>query len=146
MRRIPPPPEPLRKRLAHSLSALVRGYPNQWSEDTTRDTWKPFYVELDQSTPLTPDTFRSCIDAPADRTIRLREFGEYFDYINDPDVGIDEDEKRTFALLRELMATFLTDATIVSVGENQLINTTTFIVGRLDDGSIVGIRANAVQT
>src|SRR5581483_3696805 len=131
---------------AHMFAALVHGYVDEWSEDVTWDTWKAFSVALDPATPLTPDSFRACIMAPEKRTVRFGDFGAYFDYINDPQAGFDEGTKTTYAILRATMASTLTDLTTITVGEDQLINVKNFIVGRLADGSVVGIRAIAVET
>jgi hypothetical protein len=145
-RPIPSPPAAFRKRLAHAFAALVQGFEDEWSEDVTWDTWKPFYVELDASTDLTPESFRVLIKSPPDRNVRFEDFNEYFDDLDDPTAGVSDDERQSFDLLRKLMLESLTETTTVLIGENQLLNLKVFLVGRLNDGSVVGIRAVAVET
>jgi hypothetical protein len=137
--------KPFSLRLAHSLSALVAGEPNWWSESLKSGDWDPFHGPLDPAAALTADSFRACAGVGARRTISSRPFDDYLDYVLGP-AKLGEPSVSTWRAFQQIAGLVLSDRTIFSVGENGTADTRTYLVGRIADGSVVGIRAVTVET
>jgi hypothetical protein len=142
----PAPPKPLGERVALALGGIVRGMANEWSEDLTSDVWKPFHCSLDPNTGLTADTFRSCAKVQRRWPIDEHAYTEYFDYVLNPGAGFDPEKVESYRILRNVMDTLLTERTIFKAGEGKVIKVRDYIVGRLKDGSVVGVWAIETQT
>jgi nuclease A inhibitor-like protein len=137
--------KPFRARLAHALSALVADEPNWWSESLQPGDWDPFHAPLDPATPLTAESFRACAREAASRTISARPFGDYLDYVLGP-ANLGEPSVSTWRAFQQIAELVLSDRTIFSVGENELTRVRTYLLGRIADGSVVGIHAVTVET
>lgn len=137
--------KPFHVRLSHCLSALVADEPNWWSESLQPGDWGPFHSPLDSTTPLTADSFRSCANVAASRTITSRPFDDYVDYVLGP-ANLGESSISTWRAFQQIAELMLADPMIFSVGENENANVRTYLVGRIADGSVVGIHAVTVET
>jgi hypothetical protein len=137
--------KPFSFRVSHSLSALVAGEPNWWSENLQPGDWDPFHGPLDPAAPLTADSFRGCARVAAGRTISSRPFDDYLDYVLGP-ARLGEPSVSTWRAFQQIAGLILSDRTIFSVGENGTANVRTYLVGRIADGSVVGIQAVTVET
>jgi hypothetical protein len=137
--------KPFRLRLSHSLSALVAGEPNWWSESLRPGDWDPFHGALDPSTPLTAESFRGCAGLAASRAISSRPFDDYLDYVLGP-ANLGDPSVSTWRAFQQIAELLLSDRVIFSVGENETVDVQTFLVGRTADGSVVGIHAVTVET
>jgi hypothetical protein len=137
--------KPFSLRLSHSLSALVAGEPNWWSESLQAGDWGPFHGPLDPAAPLTADSFRACAGVAARRTISSRAFDDYLDYVLGT-ASLGEPSVSTWRAFQQIAALVLSDRTIFSVGEKGTANVRTYLVGRIADGSVVGIQAVTVDT
>jgi hypothetical protein len=137
--------KPFSLRLSHSLSALVADEPNWWSENLQSGDWDPFHGPLDPAAPLTADSFRACARVAASRTISARPFDDYLDYVLGP-ANLGEPSISTWRAFRQISELLLSDRTTFSVGANGAANVRTYLVGRVADGSVVGIQAVTVET
>jgi hypothetical protein len=137
--------KPFRVPLSHCLSALVADEPNWWSESLQAGDWDPFHGPLDPATPLTDDSFRACAREAAARTISSRPFADYLDYVLGP-ANLGEPSVSTWRAFQQIAELFLSDRMIFSVGANGTASGRTYLVGRIADGSVVGIHAVTVET
>jgi|SRR5215470_17535192 len=140
------PQRPFAFRLAHALSSLVAGEPNWWSESLEPGDWGPFHGALDPATPLSAESFRTCAEEAASRTISSRPFSDFLDYVLDPKTGLGEPSVSTWQAFKQISDSLLTDRIIFKVGEGEIVRVRTYLVGRIPDGSVVGIRAVTVET
>jgi Nuclease A inhibitor-like protein len=140
------PQRPFAFRLSHALSALVAGEPNWWSESLEPGDWGPFHGTLDPATPLSAESFRACAGEAASRTISSRPFSDFLDYVLDPKTGLGEPSVSTWHAFKQITESLLTDRIIFKVGEGEIVRVRTYLVGRIADGSVVGIRAVTVET
>jgi hypothetical protein len=145
-RRRAQPERPFSFRLSHALSALVAGEPNWWSESLEPGDWGPFHGALDPATPLTAESFRACAGEASSRTISSRPLGDFLDYVLDPWTGLGEPSVSTWNAFKQITESLLTDRIIFKVGEGEIVRMRTYLVGRVADGSVAGIRAVTVQT
>jgi len=137
---------PFAFRLSHALSALVAGEPNWWSENLEPGDWGPFHGALDPATPLSAESFRACAGEASSRTISSRPFGDFLDYVLDPQTGLGEASVSVWQAFKDITEALLTDRIVFKVGEGEIVRVRTYLVGRIADGSVVGIRAVTVET
>jgi hypothetical protein len=140
------PERPFAFRLAHALSSLVAGEPNWWSESLNPGDWDPFHAVLDPGTELTPESFRACAGEAKHRTITSRAFDDFLDYVLDPATGLGEPSVSTWSAFRQISAALLGGRVIFEVGDGEIVKVRTYLVGRVADGSVVGIHAVTVAT
>ena len=133
-------------RLSHALSSLVAGEPNWWSESLNPGDWDPFHATLDPGTQLTPDSFRTAAHVTKSRTITSRPFDDFLNHVLDPATGLGEPSVSTWSAFRQISEALLSDRAIFQVGEGEIVNVQTYLVGRVADGSVVGIHAVTVET
>jgi hypothetical protein len=81
----------------------------------------------------------------ASRTISSRPFDDYLDYVLGP-ANLGEPSVSTWRAFQQITELVLSDRTIFSVGENGTGDVRTYLVGRIADGSVVGIHAVTVET
>jgi len=137
---------PFAFRLSHALSTLVAGEPNWWSESLNPGDWDPFHAALDPSTELTPESFRACAHVARSRTISSRPFDDFLNYVLDPATGLGEPSVSTWSAFKQIAEALLSDRVIFQAGEGESVNVQTYLVGRITDGSVVGIHAVTVET
>jgi hypothetical protein len=140
------PQRPFAFRLSHALSSLVAGEPNWWSESLTPGDWDPFYAALDPGTELTPESFRASAHVTKSRTITSRPFDDFLDHVLDPATGLAEPSVSTWSAFRQIGEALLGDRVIFEVGEGETVNVQTYLVGRVADGSVVGVHAVTIET
>jgi hypothetical protein len=140
------PPRPFAFRLSHALSSLVAGEPNWWSESLTPGDWDPFHAALDPGSALTPESFRASARVTAGRTISSRPFDDFLGYVLAPATGLGEPSVSTWSAFRQISETLLTERVIFEVGDAETADVQTYLVGRVADGTVVGIHAVTVQT
>jgi hypothetical protein len=63
-----------------------------------------------------------------------------------PQANLGEPSVSTRRAFQQITDLLLSDRTIFSAGENEIVNVRTYLVGRIADGSVVGIHAVTVQT
>ncbi|HEY1369198.1 MAG TPA: nuclease A inhibitor family protein [Gaiellaceae bacterium] len=137
---------PFAFRLSHALSSLVAGEPNWWSESLNPGDWDPFHAALDPATELTADSFRTAAGEAKSRAISSRPFDDFLDYVLDPGTDLGEPSVSTWSAFKQISESLLTDRIIFNVGEEEIVNVRTYLVGRVHDGSLVGIHAVTVET
>jgi nuclease A inhibitor-like protein len=137
---------PFAFRLSHALSSLVGGEPNWWSESLNPGDWDPFHAALDPGTELTADSFRAAAGEAKSRAISSRPFDDFLDYVLDPGTGLEEPSIATWSAFKQISESLLTDRIIFNVGEDEIVSVRTYLVGRVADGSVVGIHAVTVET
>ncbi|MEO6629139.1 MAG: nuclease A inhibitor family protein [Aquihabitans sp.] len=141
--------------LALALSSLVRGltYPSESDEP-----FEPFWADMGTEEPFTPETFRKAAGIgpryeirfdPAQETFQrlidmwtdaiagaagARESNEYADYV------------AIFTMLATLMDAAMTDLTMVRVGGEHVVHARVFLVGRVPDGRLAGLRSVSIET
>jgi hypothetical protein len=81
----------------------------------------------------------------ASRTISSRPFDDYLDYVLGP-ANLGEPSVSTWRAFQQIAGLVLSDRTIFSVGGNGTGKAHTYLVGRIADGSVVGIQAVTVET
>jgi hypothetical protein len=123
----------------------VADEPNWWSESLQPGDWDPFHAPLDPSTPLTAESFRACAGEAASRRISSRPFSDYVDHVLGP-AALGEPSVSTWRAFKQITELLLSDRAIFDVGENEIVNVRTYLVGRISDGSVVGIRAVTVES
>jgi hypothetical protein len=138
--------KPFAFRLSHALSSLVAGEPNWWSESLTPGDWDPFHATLDPSTELTSESFRACAHVTKSRTISSRPFDEFLDHVLDPATGLAEPSVSTWSAFRQISGALLSDRVIFQIGQGETVDVRTYLVGRVADGSVVGIHAVTIET
>jgi hypothetical protein len=119
---------------------------NEWSEDATGSVWRPFAAALDPARSLDAVTFPTIARIPAGRSVRQKALTAYFDYVLDPSTGLSQDAMESYRLLEQAFATLTAEPRIFHCGEGQVVDTTVHIVGRISDGSVVGIWADCIET
>ena len=137
---------PFAFHLSHALSSLVAGEPNWWSETLIPGDWDPFHATLDPSTELTQDSFRASTHVARSRAITSRPFDDFLDYVLDPKTGLGEPSVATWAAFRQIAEALLANRIIFEVGDGNSATVRTYLVGRVNDGSVVGVRAVTVET
>jgi hypothetical protein len=137
---------PFSFRLSHALSSLVAGEPNWWSESLEPGDWDPFHAALDPGTELTTDSFRTAAGEAKSHAISSRPFDDFLNHVLDPATGLEEPSVATWSAFRQISEALLADRIIFEVGEGEVVNVRTYLVGRVADGSVVGIRAVTVET
>jgi hypothetical protein len=138
--------QPFAFHLSHALSSLVAGEPNWWSENLNPGDWDPFHAELDPSTELTQDSFRASAHVAKSRAIVSRPFDDFIDYVLDPRTGLGAPSVATWTAFRQIAEALLANRIIFEVGDGENGNVRTYLVGRANDGSVVGVRAITVET
>lgn len=93
-------------RLADALHALAHGLPNVFDEST--DYFEGFHAPLNESAPLTPDSFQSALHIGAAYHVDFRPARDFFVSAQE----WDEPEKSGFALLDKVMNALLTNCTV----------------------------------
>src|SRR5690349_14220912 len=137
---------PFAFRLAHAHSSLVAGEPNWWSESLNAGDWDPFHAALDPATALTPESFRACAHVARNRAISSRPFDDFLDDVLDPATGLGEPSLSTWSAFRTIGNELLSERVIFQVGDEETVNVQTYLVGRVADGSVVGVHAVTVST
>ena len=137
---------PFSFRLSHALSSLVAGEPNWWSESLNPGDWDPFHASLDPATELTAASFRAAAGEAKSREISTRPFDDFLNYVLDPATDLGEPSVATWSAFKQISESLLTDRIIFNVGEDQIVDVRTYLVGRVADGSVVGIHAVTVET
>lgn len=137
---------PLRRRASYAVSALLRGLQNPMSEDQTTSRWHPFSAPLDPGTPLTPESFAACARVPAGRSVDVRPLDAFLGNVQDPASVPDADEREAYRLVGIALTALLDGGVLVAVGEGQVVDVATYLVGRLADGSVAGVVARTIET
>jgi hypothetical protein len=140
------PQRPFAFRLSHALSSLVAGEPNWWSESLAPGDWDPFHAALDPGTELTSESFRASVGAAKRRTISSRPFEDFLDYVLAPATGLGEPSVSTWSAFRQISEALLGERVIFEVGEGGTTGPRIYLVGRVANGSVVGVHAPTVAS
>jgi hypothetical protein len=135
-------PATLAAKLAKAFQALATDLTLVSESDYP---YKAFSAAMPQTTALTAESFRAAVGIGRRFTIDLRPADDFFQQYEDPQ-DKEPEEVKTYALLEKIMKTTLSGLQIVYVGGENVVRVRFYLFGRLEDGSIAGLRSVAIET
>lgn len=143
----------LAANLARALSALTRGltYPSE-----SDYPFEPFWADLGPEEPLTAESFRTVAGIGRRYEIWIRPAQDTFDRLigmwKDATAGAGGEEgpyaeyASIFRMLATLMEAAMADLSTIHVGGEGVVRARIFLVGRLPDGRLAGLRSISIET
>jgi nuclease A inhibitor-like protein len=137
------PGEGLALHVARALAAVIRGIDNPMSEST--DWFRPFVAEMPRGVELTAETFRAAVGIGHRYKIDLESADEFFRANQDTTQG-DAEEAPTYVVLEKLMRAVLSDISLAQARGENVVRVRTYLFGRMDDGTLVGLKTMTTET
>jgi Nuclease A inhibitor-like protein len=134
---------PLPAKLATAYEAIATGLTLPSEGDYP---YKAFYAPLAKPVPLTADSFRAAVGIGHRYKLDIRSAVEFFRNRQDPDIDELEEMRRAYALLERVMRATLSDRRVIYVRGTNVVHVRFYLVGRLEDGSLVGLKSVAIET
>jgi len=135
-------PATLAAKLAKALQALAADLTLMSESDYP---YKAFSAEMPQTTELTAESFRVAAGIGRRFTIDMHSADDFFQQYEDPQ-DKDPEEIKTYALLEKIMKATLSDLQVIYVGGENVVRVRFYLFGRLEDGSLAGLRSVAIET
>ena len=141
----------LAPNFARALSSLLKGMTFPSESDYP---FEPFWAELSSGSPFDADSFRKAarigrryeirIEPAQDILRRLAETWE--ELVAESGASEYEEYAATFRMLETVMSAALSDVTYVHVGGEDVVRARVFLLGRLPDGRLAGVRSISIET
>jgi hypothetical protein len=128
-------------RLSRAFAALAEGLTYTSESDYP---YRSFNAVL-QAPDFTSESFRNAVRIGRRFTIDMEPADEFFRYNQDPTNGAPE-AISAYALLEQVMTSTLTDIRRIRVRGVNVVKVRVYIVGRLADGSLAGLRSVSIET
>jgi len=107
--------------------------------------YKAFSAEMPRTTALTAESFRAAVGIGRRFTIDMNPADAFFQQYEDPQ-NRDPEEVKTYALLEKVMKATLSDLRTIYVRGENVVRIRFYLFGRLEDGSLAGLRSVAIET
>jgi hypothetical protein len=131
-------------RLAGALQALAKGLPNPWDEST--DYFHGFAAVLPAATTLDAETFRGALDIGARYELDLSPADDTLTALGNAAADWGDDVASGFRQLETVMRAVLTDRTLAFARGKGVVRVRVWLFGRIDDGTLVGLRSISTET
>ncbi|HEV8653483.1 MAG TPA: nuclease A inhibitor family protein [Actinomycetes bacterium] len=107
--------------------------------------YEPFTAEMQQSTRLTRRSFCDAVGLEPSPQIEMHPATDFFKWTDDPEPE-DTEMAQVYALLWKMMRGTLKGLTLVRARGEDVVQVPVFLFGRLEDGTLVGLRSISIET
>lgn len=142
MRKRPRNSAPLPAKLATAYEAIATGLTLPSESDYP---YKAFYAPLAKPVALTAESFRAAVGIGHRYKLDIWSATEFFRNRQNPDMAGPE-EMPAYALLERVMRATLSERRVIYVRGTNVVRVRFYLVGRLNDGSLVGLKSLAIET
>jgi hypothetical protein len=133
---------PLPAKLAKACQAIATGLTLPSESDFP---YKAFHAPMAKPVPLTAESFRAAVGIGHRYKLDIWSADEFFRIRQNPEEA-EPEEIRAYALLERVMRATLSDRHVIFVRGTNVVNVRFYLVGRLEDGSLVGLKSVAIET
>jgi hypothetical protein len=126
------------------LQALARGLPNPWDEST--DYFHGFAAVLPAAIRLDAEAFRRALDIGARYELDLSPADDTLRALGDAALDWGEDIAGGFRQLGTVMRAVLADRTLAFARGKGVVRVRVWLFGRIEDGTLVGLRSISTET
>jgi Nuclease A inhibitor-like protein len=135
-------PGPLAAKLSKAFQAIATGLTLPSESDFP---YKAFHAPMSKPVPLTVESFRTAVGIGHRFKLDIESADEFLRNMQNPERA-EPEEIRAYALLERVMRATLSDRHVIFVRGTNVVHVRFYLVGRLEDGSLVGLKSVAIET